>query len=355
MKKLTGITAIILSSLFPPFGGMKGGCQDIHLSQFYMNPLAMNPANAGAERNELQAILNYKDQWRSVASPYKTLAVSCDKRIQKKKNAVDFWAAGINFFNDKAGDINMKLFQANLSAAYHIYLSRKKYSSLGMGLQTGFAQRSISYDAVTWGNQYDGNSYNPSLPSGEPAGSTSFMYGDFLGAGVLYSYNNTSGKFKVTDNHDSKFNLGFSVFHITQPKYSYYESGEKLHIKYVLHGNALISIRNTNIAFAPGFMYFRQGPAQEIYPGTLIRYKLRQASKYTGFYKSTAISVGAFLRMKDAIAPVVLFEHSGYAVGISYDVNISDLKVASTGRGGFEISLKYQAATQHLYGSRSKF
>jgi len=281
-----------------------------------MNPLGMNPANAGADRNEMQAILNYKDQWRSVASPYKTLAVSCDKRIQKKKTAPDFWAVGINLLNDKAGTINMKLFQANLSGVYHRYINKKKYSSVGFGLQTGFAQRSINYngEGVTWGNQYDGNSYNPSLPTGEPAGSTSFMYGDFLSAGILYSYNNTSGKLKVTDNHDFKFNVGFSVFHIIRPKYSFYESGEKLYMKYVVHGNALISVKNTNIAVAPGFMYFRQGPAQEIFPGALIRYKLRQASKYTGFYNDIAISIGAFLRVKDAIAPVVFFEHSGYAI-----------------------------------------
>lgn len=331
--------------------------QDIHFSQFYMNPLAMNPSNAGADRNELQAILNYKDQWRSVASPYKTFAISCDKRIRinKKKGAMDFWAVGINLFNDKAGDINMKMFQANLSAAYHTYLNKKKYSSVGVGLQTGFAQRSISYDAVTWGNQYDGNSYNPSLPTGEPNSGTSFAYGDFLSGGVLYSYNNTSGKLKVTDNHELKANLGFSVFHIVRPKYSFYESGEKLYMKYVVHGNALLSVPNSNIAFAPGFMYYRQGPAQEIFPGTLIRYKLRQASKYTGYYKDIAISVGAFLRMKDAIAPVVLFEHSGYSIGISYDVNISDLTVASSGRGGFEISLKYQNPVKAIYGSRSKF
>lgn len=329
--------------------------QDIHFSQYYMNPLGMNPANTGNERNEIQAVLIYKDQWKSVASPYKTLAFSCDKRFQRKKAAMDFYSLGINLFNDKAGDINMKTFQANISAAYHLFLDKRKYSSLGVGLQSGFAQRSISYEAATWGNQYDGNSYNPSLPSGEPTGATSFMYGDLLSAGILYSYNNTSGKLKVTDNNDKKISLGFSAFHLVRPKYSFYGSGEKLYIKYVLHGNALLSIPNTNIALAPGFMYFRQGPSQEILPRTLIRYKLRQASKYTGFYKSTAISIGALMRIKDAVAPVILVEHSGYSIGISYDLNVSDLKVASSGRGGFEFSFGFQNPSKPIYGSRSKF
>ena len=334
--------------------------QDIHFSQFYMTPLVMNPANAGIETREIRGILNYKDQWRSVASPYKTMGASCDMRIQKKRRANGFWGTGINFLNDKAGHIEMKFTQVNLAAAYHVYLNRQKYSTIGGGLQTGFVQRSINYagEGVTWGSQYDGNSYNPNLPTGEPGGSTSYTYADYLSAGVLWHYNNLSGMLRVKDDKELRATLGLSVYHITRPKYSFYQSGEKLYMKYVLYGNSLISIPNSNISFAPGFLFFRQGPAQEIYPGTLIRYRLQQASKYTGYFKGTAVSLGGYLRVKDAVAATIILEHSGYALGVSYDINTSDLKVASSGRGGIEISLKIQSANPFvpsIYGSRSKF
>ena len=87
----------------------------------------------------------------------------------------------------------------------------------------------------------------------------------------------------------------------------------------------------------------------------MIRYKLKQASKYTGYYKGTALSVGGFLRVKDAVAATLLLEHFNYALGISYDFNISDLKTATTGKGGIEISLKYVNYTEKRFGSRSKF
>ena len=354
MKMKAKITCCVVFWIMV-WGPGSGVCyaQDIHFSQYYMNPLALSPANAGVERTKLQAIAVYKDQWKSVASPYKTLSLSCDKKLNLSFSRLDFLALGVNVFNDKAGDINMKTFQAGVSVAYHRFLNRQKYMSVGLGLQSGFAQRSITLENATWGNQYDGNSFNPLLSSGEPEGSSSFSYADPLSAGVVWAYNNTSGRLKVTDNHDMKVVIGFGVYHLLRPDYSFYGTQEKLNVKYVLNGSSMLSIPNSNIAVAPGFLFYRQGPARELYPGTLIRYKLKQASKYTGYFKSTALSVGGFLRVKDAVAAVLQFEHAGYCMGISYDFNISDLRVASSGRGGIEIALRYNIEEQ--YGGRSKF
>lgn len=356
--KLSSVFAFYLCSfLIFNFSLIIGTAQDIHFSQFYFSPLEVNPANAGGERKEMRAVLNYKDQWRSISAPYQTLAASYDMKFGKtKRTAGGYWGGGINIFNDKAGDIKMNSLQVNLSAAYHVFLNRRRQSTLGGGLQTGFVQRSMSYDNVTWGNQWDGSSYNPNLPTGEPkAGETTFSMMDYLRAGILWHYSNLAGRLKVTADQQLEATAGLSVHHAVRPEYSFYDSGEKLNRKYVLHGNALIGIKNTNIAFAPSFIYQRQGPAQEIFPGTLIRYRFQQASKYTGYYKGTYLSFGGFFRVKDAVVAAMVIEHSEYSLGISYDFNISDLRAATSGRGGFEISLRYQSVTSALYGGRSKF
>ena len=312
--------------------------QDIHFSQFYMSPLTQNPGMAGVD-DDLEAIINYKDQWRSVATPYKTIAASVDARLNKKKIKDGFWAGGLNFFSDRAGDAKMGITQINLSVACH--LSITKYHTLGIGLQGGYAQRSINYNSLQWASQYDPNSgYNSSLASGESMTLPSFFYGDFA-AGVVWSFNNTSGLIHTQDNHDLKANIGVSVFHFKQ-KYSFYKtSEEKLYPKFVLHGNALISLPNTNVAIVPGLIYYRQGPSQEIYIGSLIRYKLQQDSKFTGIKKGAALNIGGYYRMKDGVTASFLLEYSSYAIGISYDFNTSKLRTASTGRGGIEISLRY--------------
>ncbi|MFI5151315.1 MAG: type IX secretion system membrane protein PorP/SprF, partial [Bacteroidia bacterium] len=47
--------------------------QDTHFSQFYMSPLTQNPAMAGAVY-DMQALINYRNQWSSIATPFKTMA-----------------------------------------------------------------------------------------------------------------------------------------------------------------------------------------------------------------------------------------------------------------------------------------
>jgi type IX secretion system PorP/SprF family membrane protein len=319
--------------------GMHFFSQDIHFSQFYMSPLTLNPGMAGVNYN-FQTIVNYKDQWRGVAEPYKTFAASMDARINKKRYKDSFWAGGVNFYRDRAGDAKMGICQVNLTAAYH--LSIATYQTLGIGLQGGYAQRSINYSALQWASQYDPNSgYNPDLPSGEPEMVSSYSYAD-VGGGIVWSYNNTSGLRHVEDNHDLKANVGVAVYHAKQKNSFYKTSGEQLYPKYVFHGNALISMPNNhNIALVPGFMFYTQGPSRELFFGSMIRYNMQQESKYTGLKKSAAFYLGMYYRAQDAVSPMFMIERSPYSIGISYDVNISKLTPASTARGGLEIALKY--------------
>jgi type IX secretion system PorP/SprF family membrane protein len=310
--------------------------QDIHFSQYNMSPLTLNPSLAGAAF-EKQGLMNYKDQWSSITSSYRLLAASYDMRFDKKKKQNGFWAGGLNFFSDKAGDSKMGALLVNLTAAYHLHLN--EFNTLGAGMQEGFGQRSINYNSLQSGSQFDGYAYNPGLPLGETFDRSSFTYAD-MAAGIVWTYNNTAGDIKITDNHDLKANAGFSIFHINQPDYSFYNGNEKLKPKYVLHGNALLSVPNTNVAFVPGFMYCMQGSLKELFLGSLIRYKLMQDSKYTGTNKGAAFSLGAFVRAKDAIVASMLLEYSNYAIGMSYDINTSRLIAASDSRGGFELTLR---------------
>jgi hypothetical protein len=83
--------------------------------------------------------------------------------------------------------------------------------------------------------------------------------------------------------------------------------------------------------------YSKQGTYTETITGALYSWKLDDMDdpKYI-------LHAGAFLRWKDAIIPVIKLEFKPLAVAVSYDANISQLTAASSGRGGFEISLTYQ-------------
>ena len=325
----------------------KTNAQDIHFSQFYMMPLQQNPSMAGAV-HPVEANIVFKDQWKSIASPYRTYAMGYHMRFAKKKNTKGYLAAGLNFFSDKAGDANLGTAKGGLSIAYQIRAD--EYNTFGAGIYGGFFQRKIEFSNLTWASQYDGQSMNSALQGGA-MGMASMSNFD-LGTGVNWTYNNTAGDFKVTGNNDLNFNAGLGVFHLNQPKNSFMGTNEKLPMRIVAHGNGIISIPESKWAFVPGFMYSRQGPAQEFYVGTLMRYLLSQDSKFTGFKNGAALYAGAYLRTKDAISAKLILEYAGWGFGVSYDVNISTLKTASNLRGGLELSLRFVAPNpfQSNYG-----
>ncbi|TAL57472.1 MAG: type IX secretion system membrane protein PorP/SprF [Bacteroidetes bacterium] len=318
--------------------------QDIHFSQYWMTPLLLNPAQAGSE-HDMRGIINYKNQWNSVAEPYSTANLSWDMKLGAKKSKKGFSAAGVNIFHDKAGDAQMKTLQGNLAYAYHVYLNQQ--STLGAALYGGFAQRSINYAGLQWMNQYDGASYNSALPSGEPTGSTSMSYLD-LGSGVHYEY----GK---EGNTNLDLSAGFSLFHINQPKYSFYGTNEKLYMKETGYVHAVIGSKNSKLAFWPGLVYTQQGKNSELLLGSLFRYTLKEDSKFTGYVKGSSFSLGAYYRNKDALIAAMLFQFGQYSLGLSYDVNVSGLKTASNGKGGFEISLRFVNPNPFLFKSAARF
>jgi type IX secretion system PorP/SprF family membrane protein len=345
MKKYSLIfTFFSLISVYSVFA------QDIHFSQFNLTPLVVNPAQAGAYKAQ-QAIINYKSQWTSITpNAYKTMMISLDGRFKQKQWKTKWLAAGLNIFNDKAGDGNMKTTQVNASFGYHTQLSEK--STLGGCLAAGFAQRSIDFTKLTWDEQYINGAFDPNAQSSEPAGNTKFGYPDF-GLGILYQY--TKGQMYSTANDMVIVHTGLAITHLNQPKYSYYGTNEKLYVKITGHMDALIGIKNTNFSLLPGFIYSSQGPASEILPGCYFRYMLRQEARFTGYVKGASIMIGTHYRLKDAFIPSVQFEMAEYTIGISYDMNMSRLRTATSGKGGFEISLRYGNPNPFLYKSAASF
>lgn len=321
--------------------------QDYHFSHSWATPLLQNPSFAGTD-HDLQVILDYRNQWNSVASPYRTFNFSADLKLTKSKDKKGFLATGLNALGDKAGDSHMGTNSAMLSVAYHLFLG--KNSTIGAGLMGGFVQRTIDYSQLKWASQYDG-AFNQALPNGEPGGSSRFNYVT-TGAGVIWTYK--KNEMYISGNDQAKATAGISVFQPHQPQYSFYKNDESLYTRITAHGNGLFGIKNTNLCIAPGFVLSMQGKSNEFFIGSLFKYILKEDSKYTGNIKSSAVSLGLFYRNKDAFIPTFFFEMGQYSLGLSYDVNISGLREASTGRGGFEISLRFVNPNPFLYKSASR-
>ena len=93
---------------------------------------------------------------------------------------------------------------------------------------------------------------------------------------------------------------------------------------------------NHQWALIPAVYYSVQHKYQEFLAGFTGKYARDSRSKNT-----PVLAIGIFDRWNDAVVVFGGLEYRKLNMGLSYDVNYSDLNQASAYRGGFELSLTY--------------
>lgn len=301
--------------------------QDPHFSQFYYSPMTLNPALTGNMDGTYRLGLNYRNQWASITSPYvySTASAWADFSVYRAKFNGNSLALGLMVLDDEQGSSPLGTTDIKLSVAYHQSLDVSGDYRISAGLQGGMMQRRVDVSKFYFYNQFDGSGFDNSLPSGENF-DPSYWRSDF-GAGA--AFNGTINKF-------SRVSLGTSVFHLTTPNESFKKSLFDMYLHYVIHADATFGIKNTLYLF-PATYYQAQGPNSELVGGTAIGYNFSPNKRKVG----TIYYIGGFYRLNDAAIATTGFIMKGFQLGVSYDVNISGLKVASSNQGGFEVALKY--------------
>ncbi len=307
--------------------------QDIHFSQFFETPLLRNPALAGIFYGDVRVQSVYRNQWNSVTTPYQTGSFNAEYKKPVGKGD-DFLTLGGQILYDRAGTVALQSTHVLPALNYHKSLSADKNSYLSLGFMGGFVQRSIDRSKVTTNSQYDGTGFNPGLSDGESFPRNSYSYVD-ASVGMIF---NT----QIGENEDNNVYLGVAYHHFNKAtKVSFYGNPNYEMIpKWVGSLGVRMNINEYGF-FTLMADYSKQGTYQETLAGALYSWKLDDMDdpKYI-------LHGGAFLRWKDAVIPVAKLEFKPYSVSVSYDANISQLKPASHGRGGFEIALSYQKSLE---------
>lgn len=345
----------------------RGWAQDLHFSQFYQTPLQVNPSLTGVFNGDIRASLHYKDQWGAMnknvgsfttssslsSATYRTSAFAYDMALMKKKWENSYLGVGLFIYQDQAGDAKMGTTKADLSLSSILLVAEGHMVTIG--LQGGYAQRKVDINNpnLRWESQYVNETYNKNLSSGETGSYEPFGFADFS---VGTSWNYGSDESAIFKNNKFRANVGFAYHHLNQAKQQFYMA-EKLNSKMVAHGGLYLGLSNSNMAVLPSVFYFQQGTLKETNFGALMRYTLVESSKYTGIMKESAFFLGGYYRLGDAIIPSMMIDFANFTLGITYDVNISKLKTATSTRGGMEISLRFISPNpfNYKYGkARSK-
>ena len=300
--------------------------QDIHFTQYYASPLTLNPATAGFFEGTQRFSLQNKTQWQSVTVPFRTLSASFDMPILKRDTKHDIFGGGISIYRDQEGDSKFGTTQVNLSLSYIRSLNKANDKFISFGIQTGVAQRTIDYSQLVFDSQWDGISFNPNLSNNEHFSKENFIFFD-CSAGAYWS---------CVDKNKNETSIGVSLFHINTPKQSLFDNDDvRLARKLLINASKQIKITD-NLKLVPGILFMHQGTYNEFDVGSLVKLiKISTTEKYL------ALSVGMYYRSADALNFIVGLDFKDMMLGVSYDINTSNLTPASHSRGGLELSLIY--------------
>ncbi len=309
--------------------------QDIHFTQFDMAPLVVNPAFTGMFDGKVRANAIYRNQWASVTIPYVTYGASADMPLFVESNG-GYLASGLQVYKDQAGDGNLSNFTAMLSLAYHKFFGN---NDLAVGLQGGYAQKSIDLSRLYFGDEFQ---------NGVPTQGVSAEYRLGLGNSVNYYLVNAGISFSHASEIQDKFSytIGVAANNLNQPTDAIMRKqsqNNSLAMRYTAELG--MNIRTgERLYLRPAVFYQMQASATELIAGNEFHYLIGNLGGEYGYSNySPAVFLGGWYRTGDAVMFTGGIEFNGFRIGLGYDYNMSSLNASSNGNGGFELALRYIA------------
>jgi type IX secretion system PorP/SprF family membrane protein len=329
---------ILISILFSLATVLRG--QDINFSQFYELSLLRNPALGGLFKGDIRATGGFRSQWGSVTVPYQTQALAVETKFAVSDGSDDYASFGMQVTNDVAGDSKLGRTQFLPAVTYHKVINPFRNEYLSAGFLGGFVQQRFDPSRLSFDDQFVNGAYSPTNPTRATFNNTNVSYFD-LSVGLAYS---------VVFGLDTRFYAGAGFFHVNRPKVAFSSANDiRLNPKYVF--NAGLSIPASDYDRLVIYSdIFAQGGNLQGQGGLLLNHTFLEYEDE----QNLGIGAGAFIRWNDALIPVVRFEYYKLNIGLSYDVNISQLKTASQYRGGFEVVLSFKSYLNIMSSSQQK-
>jgi len=283
--------------------------QDPEFTQFYSNPLYLNPAFAGTDKCP-RLVMNYRNQWPNLTGSFVTTCASYDQHVETISGGL-----GLMVMNDRAAQNTLNTTTVSGIYSYQQAINRK--FSIKAGFQASYFQKTLDWSKLTFNDMIDprkGFIYETNdIPRGGGVKNVDFS------AGIL--------------GFSKMFYGGFAVHHLNEPNESLIVGTSRLPMKYTVHGGAVIPIKKKygeGTKLSPNILYRRQGEFQQL---------------NLGMYVSKGpIVAGVWFRgllfgdkYRDSFIATIGVQNDNIRVGYSYDVTISELTPA-TG-GSHEVSL----------------
>lgn len=297
MKKVLAIIAIGI--------GFSASAQDPQFTQFYANPIYLNPAFAGSHGCPRIA-MNYRNEWPSLTGNYVTYSASYDQYFKNISGGF-----GVLATHDQQGQGT--IFTSMLGAVYSYHLNVSRKFKMMFGARAAMYNKYLDWSKLTFGDMID------------PRRGFIYQTGDVQRGGSRYFFDASAG----VVGYNKHFFFGFAAHHLNRPDESMIIGSSRLPIRMTGHMGAKIPLGSKSqyknvTSIMPNVIYQYQNGFQELMFGTYVQYG--------------AFTAGGWFRNRDAFILTIGVDTGKFRLGYSYDITVSRLNNGVSG-GSHEISL----------------
>jgi type IX secretion system PorP/SprF family membrane protein len=293
---------ILLGLFYVSFHSM---AQDPTFTQFYSNPVYLNPALAGSSGCPRIA-MNYRNQWPQLTGNFITYAAAYDTYAKNLSGGV-----GIMAMHDQQGQGTIQT--SMIAGTYSYYLKVNRKFRIMFGGQAAYFQKYLDWNKLTFGDMID------------PRRGFIYQTGDVpRGNGSHGFFDVSAGMVGFTKN----FYFGVAAHHLNRPDESMILGDSRLPIRITGHMGANIKLGqrgrySSNTTLMPNVIYQYQNGFQQFNIGAYLKYE--------------SFTIGAWYRNRDAFIVSLGITTEKFRIGYSYDLTVSQLGGVSG--GSHEISM----------------
>ena len=299
-RKQLVFSVILCLSMSYTFG------QDPTFTQFYANPVYLNPALAGSTGCG-RVTMNYRNEWPQLTGNYVTYSASYDNYVKDINGGL-----GVIASYDQQAEGTISTTMVGGIYSYHMKINRK--TSFMIGARAAYYQKVLDWNKLTFGDMID------------PRRGFIYQTGDIPRGGKRGFFDISTGAVIFT----KRFYAGAAVHHLNQPDESMILGTSKLPFRATVHAGATIPLGrrgrySDGTTLKPAIIYQYQNGFQELNLGAFVNF--------------SNLNLGVWYRNKDAFVFIAGIKTDKFSFGYSYDLTVSKLGTGMTG-GSHEISIQ---------------
>lgn len=313
MKRTLFIVTVLLTS----FGQIRA--QAPQFSQFFTNPIFQNPALAG-DAGAPRLIMNYRNQWPSVGTPFQTSAVSFDTYAEDTQVGLGVQA----LYDRRGGAMGSTHLAGQVSRLF--YLDANRYLRFTPGVQAAWVSNRWNSDNLTFVSQFIDPGGLPD-PLAKPGFTDNYAV---FSSGIRFDYDPQT-------NHEAFYWAGVSFHNMGYRDNDWLrerwglQMGAQFPLDVSIFGNGYGSDLDRNSALSIAMQLRRQGMNKQMDLGANVIFSpLIVGAWYRGLFTGP--------KRRDAIVATIGWARDNILFQAGYDLTISSL---GTETGAFELSIWY--------------